>query len=282
MEVIREVAPLRDRCDRARGTGSRIGFVPTMGALHAGHAALIRRARELSDVVVLSIFVNPLQFADESDLAAYPRDEANDLVLAEGLGVDIAFLPTYDEIYPDGGARTIDPGPVAERMEGASRPGHFRGVATVVSRLFDAVGPCSAVFGEKDAQQVAVIRNMVRAHGMPVDIVVHPTVREGDGVAMSSRNALLTREQREAAGCLFLALTEAADMAKAGERDPRRLVAAMAREVGATPQARLDYGAIVDEDTFEEVAEISRPARAIIAAEFGDVRLIDTLALPLA
>lgn len=282
MEVIRDVARLRDHCDRAREAGSRVAFVPTMGALHSGHAALIRRARELADLVVVSIFVNPLQFAEAADVAAYPRDERSDLALAEGLGVDVVFLPTYEEIYPDGAVETVDPGPLAERFEGASRPGHFRGVATVVSRLFDAVGRCVAVFGEKDAQQVAVIRGMLGANGMPVDLVVHPTVRESDGLAMSSRNALLTREQRDAAGCLFLALTEAADMARAGERDARRLVAAMAREVGATPQARLDHAAIVDEETFEEVTHISRPARAIIAAEFGEVRLIDTLALPVA
>lgn len=280
MEVIRDVATLRARCDAAREVGSRIGFVPTMGALHEGHSALIRRASELADVVVISIFVNPLQFADSVDLEAYPRDESGDLAIAEGLGVQIAFVPNHDEVYPDGAKATVDPGPLGDRFEGASRPGHFRGVATVVDRLLAAVGPCVAVFGEKDAQQVAVIRNLIAERGLPVDLVVHPTVRETDGVARSSRNARLSRRERDAAGCLFLALTEAADMYRSGERDARRLVAAMAREVGATPEARLDYAAVVDEQTFDEVAEISRPARAIIAATFGDVRLIDTLALP--
>ncbi|MFM8998919.1 MAG: pantoate--beta-alanine ligase [Actinomycetota bacterium] len=281
MEVIRTVAALRARCDAARGTGARVVLVPTMGALHEGHAALLRRAREVGDLVVLSIFVNPLQFGDAADLAAYPRDETADLALAEGLGVDVAFVPTAEEVYPDGGAETVDPGPIGEHLEGASRPGHFRGVATVVRRLFDAVGPCVAVFGEKDAQQVAVIRRMIGTRGLPVALVVHPTVRERDGVARSSRNARLSPADRAAAGCLFLALGEAAALVRAGERDARRLVAAMAREIGATPEARLDYAAVVDEDTFEEIARIDRPARAVVAARFGDVRLIDTLALPL-
>jgi pantoate--beta-alanine ligase len=282
VEVIRTVAALRARCDDARASGARVAFVPTMGALHAGHAALLRRAREVGDLVVLSIFVNPLQFGDPADLAAYPRDEAADLALAAGLGIDVAFLPSAVELYPEGRVATVDPGPIGDRLEGASRRGHFRGVATVVLRLFEAVGPCVAVFGEKDAQQVAVIRRMIGTRGLPVALVVHPTVRDRDGLALSSRNARLSPSQRAAAGCLFLALTEAATLVRGGERDARRLVAAMAREIGATPEARLDYAAVVDEDSFEEVARLERPARAVVAAAFGDVRLIDTIALPVA
>jgi pantoate--beta-alanine ligase len=281
VEVIRTVAALRARCDDARASGARVAFVPTMGALHEGHAALLRRAREVGDLVVLSIFVNPLQFGDPADLSAYPRDEVADLAIAERIGVDVAFLPSAVELYPEGRVATVDPGPVGERLEGASRPGHFRGVATVVLRLFDAVGPCVAVFGEKDAQQVAVIRRMIGTRGLPVALVVHPTVRERDGLARSSRNARLTPADRAAAGCLFLALSEAAELVRGGERDARRVVAAMAREIGATPEARLDYAAVVDEDTFEEVARLERPARAVVAARFGEVRLIDTIALPL-
>lgn len=281
MELIRGIAELRSICDAARARGQRIGFVPTMGALHAGHVALITRARAESDLVVLSIFVNPLQFGDPADLATYPRDEAADSAVAEKAGVDVLFAPTHEEMYPPGAPIvTVDPGGIGERLEGAARPGHFRGVATVVAKLFEAVGPCRAVFGEKDAQQVAVIRRMIADLDMPVVLDVHPTVRERDGLALSSRNARLHPAQRAAAGCLFLALSEGADLARRGERDVARIVAAMAREVGATPEARLEYAAVVDEATFEEVTTISAPARAVIAARFGDVRLIDTLALP--
>jgi pantoate--beta-alanine ligase len=186
-------------------------------------------------------------------------------------------------MYPGGEPEvTVDPGPLGERFEGASRPGHFRGVATVVAKLFAAVGACSAYFGEKDAQQLAVIRRMVRDLSLPVEVRCGPVVRERDGLALSSRNRLLSPEQREAATCLFLALSEAAELARAGERDVGRLVAAMAREIGATPQARIDYVAVVDEDSFEELTAIAGPARALVAARFGRVRLIDTLVLPTA
>lgn len=280
MEVIRTIAEVRARCDAARAHGSRVALVPTMGALHAGHEALLADARRRADLVVMSLFVNPLQFGDAADLAAYPRDEAADAALAERLGVDVLFAPDAREMYPSGEPLvTVDPGPLGDRLEGASRPGHFRGVATVVAKLLHAVGPCVAVVGEKDAQQVAVLRRMVADLAFPVEVAVHPTVRDGDGLARSSRNARLTAAQRAAAVCLFLGLSEAAALARAGERDAARLVAAIAREVGATPQARLDYAAIVDEATFEEVATLDGPARAVVAATFGSVRLIDTLAV---
>lgn len=281
MEVIRTVPELRAVCDRVRAEGRTVGFVPTMGAFHDGHRSLLRRARAECDLAVCSIFVNPTQFEDRADLAAYPRDEEADLRDAEALGIDLVFLPDAEAMYPTGSPEvTVDPGPLGERLEGASRPGHFRGVATVVAKLFHAVGPCRAYFGEKDAQQLAVIRRMVRDLDFPVETVACSTVREPDGLAMSSRNRRLTPEQREAAGCLFLALAAAAELARAGERDAAKLVAVMAREIGATPQARIDYVAVVDEETFEEVREITRPARAVVAARFGDVRLIDNLLLP--
>lgn len=283
MEVIRTVAGTLAACDAARAGGRSVGFVPTMGAFHEGHRSLIRRARAERDLVVVSIFVNPTQFDDPADLAAYPRDERADLRDAEGLGVDLAFVPAVEEMYPSGEPGvTVDPGPLGERLEGASRPGHFRGVATVVAKLFHAVGPCRAYFGEKDAQQLAVVRRMAADLSFPVEIVPCPTVREPDGLAMSSRNRRLSPEQRAAAGCLFLALAEAAQLARAGERDAATLVAVMAREIGATPQARLEYAAVVDDETFEEVREIARPARALVAARFGEVRLIDNLLLPTA
>ena len=283
MEVIRTVAATLASCDEARSNGKTIGFVPTMGSFHDGHVSLIRRARSERDVAVASIFVNPLQFGDPADLAAYPRDEERDLAIARELDVDVVFAPTGEEMYPRGRPDvTVDPGPLGERLEGASRPGHFRGVLTVVAKLFHAVGPCRAYFGDKDAQQIALVRRMVSDLSFPVEIASCPTVREPDGVAMSSRNARLTPEQREAAGCLFLALSEAAELARGGERDAAKLVAAMAREIGATPEAELDYAAVVDDATFEEVREIRAPARALVAARFGASRLIDNLLLPTA
>jgi pantoate--beta-alanine ligase len=254
-----------------------------MGALHEGHASLLRRARHERPVVVMTLFVNPLQFGDPADLEAYPRDEASDVEAAESLGADIVFAPPVEEMFP--GARppevTVDPGPLGERLEGASRPGHLRGVATVVARLFHLVGPSTAYFGEKDAQQLALVRAMVRDLAFPVDVVGCPTVRESDGVALSSRNERLGPAERDAAGCLFLALSEAAELARRGERTGAILVAAMAREIGATPLARLDYAAVVDDETFADVdnLEPGRPVRAVVAATFGGTRLIDNLRL---
>jgi len=283
VEVIRHLAASLARCDEARAAGRRVGVVPTMGAFHEGHTSLMRRAREETDLVVVTLFVNPLQFGDADDLAAYPRDEEQDRRIAQEIGVDLLFAPAAEEMYPAGSPEvSVDPGPLGDRLEGASRPGHFRGVATVVAKLLHAVGPARAYFGEKDAQQLVVIRRAVRDLSFPVEIVACPTVREPDGLALSSRNRRLTPEQREAAGCLFLALSEAAELARAGERDAAKLVAAMAREVGATPLARLDYAAVVDDETFDDVREISRPARALVAARFDEVRLIDNLLLPTA
>ncbi|MGH2525819.1 MAG: pantoate--beta-alanine ligase, partial [Actinomycetota bacterium] len=237
MEVTRTVAATLASCDEARSNGRSIGFVPTMGSFHDGHLSLIRHARSERDVAVVSIFVNPLQFGDPADLAAYPRNEERDLTIAGELNVDVVFAPSAEEMYPQGRPDVaVDPGVLGERFEGASRPGHFRGVLTVVAKLFHAVGACRAYFGEKDAQQLALVRRMVADLSFPVDVLSSPTVREADGVAMSSRNARLTPDQREAAGCLFLALSEAAELAREGERDAAKLVAAMAREIGGTPE----------------------------------------------
>jgi pantoate--beta-alanine ligase len=281
VEVIRAIAMARKVCDAARSAGRTVGFVPTMGAFHDGHVSLMRRARDERDHAVVSIFVNPLQFRPGEDLSRYPRDEDRDLSIAGQLGVDVVFAPSVEEMYPTGRPEvTVDPGPLGDRLEGAARPGHFRGVATVVTKLFDVVGSSTAYFGEKDAQQLAVVRRMVRDLSLPIEVEGCPTVREPDGLATSSRNAYLSPEQRDAAGCLFLALSEAAQMARGGERDAATLVAAMAREIGATPEARIDYAAVVDDETFEEVATIAGPARALVAATFGETRLIDNLLLP--
>jgi pantoate--beta-alanine ligase len=281
VEVIRTIAEVLAACDAARAEGRTVGLVPTMGAFHEGHRSLMRRARAESDLAVVSIFVNPTQFDDPEDLAAYPRDEGRDLADAEALGMDVAFAPAAEEMYPQGEPQvTVDPGPLGDLLEGAARPGHFRGVLTVVAKLFHAVGACRAYFGEKDAQQLALVRAMAHDLSFPVEVVPCPTVREPDGLAMSSRNARLTPEEREAAGCLFLALAEAAELARGGERDAARLVAVMAREIGGTAHARLGYAAVVDAETFREVRTIERPARALVAARFGEVRLIDNLLLP--
>ncbi len=281
MELIRKVVEVRARCEEPRSAGRRVGFVPTMGAFHGGHVSLIERARRETDLLVVSIFVNPLQFGEAADLERYPRDEERDVRTAQGLGTDVVFAPSVEEMYPRGEPQvTVDPGPLGERLEGAGRPGHFRGVATVVAKLFHAVGACRAYFGEKDAQQFAIVRRMVADLEEPIELVACPTVREADGLALSSRNARLSREQREAAGALFLALAAAAELAKAGERDAGPLVAVMAREIGATSGARLDYAAVVDDASFEQVARIERSARALVAATFGAVRLIDNLLLP--
>ena len=283
MDLIREPTQLRQATDGGRQAKRVVGFVPTMGALHEGHTSLIRRAREEQDLVVVSIFVNPRQFAPGEDLSRYPRDEARDLEVCASLGVDLVWAPSVDQMYPPGAALVEpDPGPVGDRFEGASRPGHFRGVLTVVHRMFDVVGPSTAYFGQKDARQLFLVRRMVAAGSLPIEIVSCPTVREPDGVALSSRNALLAPEEREQAGCLFLGLSEAAALARAGQRDAHVLIAALAREVGATPLARLDYAAVVDDDTFTAVDVIDRPTRAIVAAAFPSARLIDNLALPAA
>lgn len=261
--------------------GSEVGLVPTMGSLHAGHASLIRRARDEAARVVVSIFVNPAQFSPGEDLRTYPRDEERDLEVCRRLGVDAVWAPSEDEVYPPGAALPEpDPGPVGETFEGAARPGHFRGVLKVVHRLFDLAAPCRAYFGEKDAQQLFLVRRMLSEMDLPVTVVPCPTVREPDGLAYSSRNARLSAEEREQAGCLFLALSEAAGLSRAGETDAAILVAAMGREIGATPLARLDYAAVVREDTFEPLTGLGEPARAIVAARFPSARLIDNLRLP--
>jgi pantoate--beta-alanine ligase len=260
-----------------------VGLVPTMGSLHDGHSSLMRRARAEQGLVVVSIFVNPRQFSDPRDLETYPRSEARDLKVCERAKVDVVWIPPVEEVFPpDLELVTPPPGPAAALFEGASRPGHFEGVLSVVHRLFDVTGPCSGYFGEKDAQQLFLIRRMVKAVELAVEVVACPTEREPDGLALSSRNALLSPEGREQAACLFLALTEAAEAARAGESLSAMLVALMAREIGATPLASLDYAAVVNDETFESVDRIDAgmQARALVAARFPGARLIDNLLLP--
>ncbi|HYJ62084.1 MAG TPA: pantoate--beta-alanine ligase [Actinomycetota bacterium] len=286
MDVIRGAAACRAHTDAWRAEGASVGLVTTMGALHAGHDSLVRRARAQCDRVLATIFVNPRQFGASEDYDRYPRDETADLARCERAGVDAVWAPPVDEVYPPGvDLPSPDPGPVGDTFEGAERPGHFGGVLQVVHRLFDVAGPSTAYFGQKDAQQLFLIRRMVgQIDRLATEITIEgcPTIREPDGLAVSSRNTYLSPEERDQAGCLFLALGEAAEAARGGAEDPAVLVALMAREIGATPLARLVYAAVVDDATFEPAATLAagRPARAIVSAAFPSARLIDNLALP--
>ncbi|HEY7283434.1 MAG TPA: pantoate--beta-alanine ligase [Actinomycetota bacterium] len=280
MDVIGTIAAFRAATDATRAAGRTVGLVPTMGFFHEGHLSLMRRARAERDVAAVSVFVNPLQFGPDEDFAAYPRDLDRDLAFAEAAGIDLVFAPPEAEMYPDGAPRvTVDPGPLADRYEGALRPGHFRGVLTVVAKLLHATGPCAAYFGEKDAQQLALIRRMAADLSFPVVVTGCPIIREQDGLAMSSRNVYLSPEERAAAGSLSRGLRAAREAMRGGERDSAALAAAIRAEVEREPLASLDYAAVVDDVTFDEVDRVDRPARALVAARVGKPRLIDNLLL---
>jgi pantoate--beta-alanine ligase len=280
VEVTGDRHGFREACEAARAEGEAVGVVLTMGYLHRGHVSLIARAREECGFVAVTIFVNSLQFGPTEDLAGYPRDLDHDLAECERAGADVVFAPGEDEMYPGGRPEvSVDPGPLGDRLEGVDRPGHFRGVCTVVAKLLGLTGPCRSYFGEKDAQQVAVIRRMVRDLDLPVEVVACPTVREEDGLALSSRNSYLSPEERRAAVCLYEALARAAWLAQGGETDAHVLRAEMAKRIGMEPLARIDYVAVVDQATFEEMDRLRGPARALVAARFGKARLIDNLAL---
>ncbi len=281
MRTVCTVQELRRRLAPARQAGRTIGLVPTMGALHDGHLSLFRRARAHSDVVVASLFVNPSQFNDEGDLKAYPRDQARDERLAAGDGVDYLFAPSVDEIYPPGFATTVTVTGVSERLEGQHRgPGHFNGVSTVVAKLLNIVGPDTAYFGQKDAQQALVVSSMVRDLGFPVRIEVCPTVRERDGLAMSSRNRLLSPAERERAGALYRALQIAVSLTAGGQRDPDVIAAAARADLTSTPGIELEYFELVDPETFSPVARVDREVLAVVAARAGGIRLIDNQPIP--
>lgn len=283
MEVVRTAAEAAKACEAARAAGAEVGLVPTMGAFHDGHRSLMRAARAECGFVVVYLFVNPLQFGAGEDLDRYPREEDTDMKAAAEEEVDLLFLPTVEEMYPAGypprSQVVIDPGPAGVSLEGASRSGHFAGVLTVVDRLFDVVGPATAYFGEKDAQQLFLARQMALARHPETTIVACPIIREPDGLAVSSRNAYLSPDERAAATCLYRALQTAAREHLAGETDALKLRATMAREIGAERLARIDYAEIVDEATFEPLLAVDRPARALVAAIVGATRLIDNLKL---
>ncbi len=257
-----------------------IGLVPTMGWLHAGHASLIERARAESRTVVVSIFVNPRQFGESSDFTQYPRNEARDLAMCEAAGVDLVFAPAVDEVYPPGFDTVVSVGAIARPLEGEARPGHFDGVATVVAILFALVGAERAFFGVKDAQQVRVIRRMATDLALPTEVVACPTVREPDGLAMSSRNARLSAQARAAAPVVRRALLGARERHSAGERSGAILRETMRDILGTQPLAEIDYVSVADDATLAELQVVAGPALLSLAVRFGGVRLIDNEPLP--
>ena len=282
MQITQTIPDTRSALRTLRSAGETLALVPTMGALHAGHMSLVAAARAAADRVAVSIFVNPLQFAPTEDLAKYPRTWDQDRDLLARAGVDLLFAPTIDDIYPHGQASvtTIDVPHLSERLDGASRPGHFRGVATVVAKLFNIIQPDLAFFGQKDAAQVAVLRRMLRDLDLPIDLRVSPTVREPDGLALSSRNRYLSPEERAAALALSRALRLASAQAIAGAVDSGSLEYTMRSTLMSQRGLRIDYIAVVDPDTLEPVPDITHGALLAVAAWVGSTRLIDNYLLP--
>ncbi len=277
MQLIKSVSELRSVRSKLAGT---VGFVPTMGYLHEGHLSLVRRAAEECDHVIVSIYVNPTQFGPSEDFEAYPRDLERDMSLLEPLGVDIVFAPTDDEMYPPGFQTYVEVTELTKVLEGASRQGHFRGVTTVVAKLFNMVQPDKAYFGQKDAQQAIVIRRMVADLNFPLEIVVCPTVREPDGLAMSSRNTYLTPEQREAAPDKARALSAAEKAYMDGERSSGRLREIMLDVLNSEPLAEVEYVSVADNETLQELdGPIEKPVLLSMAVRIGKTRLIDNIVL---
>jgi pantoate--beta-alanine ligase len=279
MKVFTSIAELRADLGRARGAGHAVGLVPTMGALHEGHASLLRAACAENGYVVVSSFVNPTQFGPGEDLANYPRQPEDDCRLAEIIGASAVFAPEEQEMYPPGACTWVEvSGPLTAILCGRSRPAHFRGVATVVAKLFNIVGPCRAYFGQKDGQQAQVIRRLARDLFLPVEIRIMPLVREADGLALSSRNTYLSLEERRAARSIYQALTAAKDLIAKGERDPAAVRACLIKRIEAEPLGALDYAEIY---TFPDLTETGATLRGQVflglAVKFGSTRLIDNL-----
>ena len=278
-EIYRTPQAMRARVDDLRRDGKKIAVVPTMGALHEGHLELVRHARSRADVVILTIFVNPTQFGPNEDLAKYPRDEAGDLEKARAAGIDLAFCPVAEAMYPPGAQTFVEVRELAKPLCGRSRPGHFAGVATVVSKLFNATLPHVAVFGEKDYQQLAIIRRMTRDLDFGIEIASVPIVREADGVALSSRNRYLSDEQRLAARSLSAGLGAAQAAYAAGERNAAALVATARAPIMAEPLARIDYVELRDAEELTDIVRVERPAVLAMAVFVGTTRLIDNRVL---
>jgi pantoate--beta-alanine ligase len=280
LKICETIEDMRSACRAARGSDKRLGFVPTMGALHEGHLSLVRAAKASCDLVAASIFVNPTQFGPNEDLAKYPRDFERDRGLLQNEGVELLFAPSVEEMYPAGAVTWVTVEELSGRLDGRSRPGHFRGVTTVVAKLFHVVEPDAAFFGQKDAAQLAIIRRMVRDLKFSVEIVACPIVREPDGLAMSSRNAYLDPLQRKQALVLYRSLTRVKNLWDAGERDAAKLVAVGRAEVAQEKSVRLDYFEIVDAQSLEPVENAAKGALVAVAAYVGATRLIDNLVLP--
>jgi pantoate--beta-alanine ligase len=268
---------MKEYARAARGEGLVIGLVPTMGALHEGHTALVKRARQECSRVIASVFVNPKQFGPNEDYKKYPRDLEKDAEKLAAVGVDALFAPETTDVYPDGFRTYVHVEGISERLEGRSRPGHFRGVATVVLKLFEIVQPHFAYFGRKDAQQVRIIGEMARDLNLDSEIVVCPIVREADGLALSSRNAYLSTEERKASTVLYRALVAVGNELAGGVRDALQLQSVLRRIIEAEPLAILDYAEIVSADTFEPVVRVARPSYVVLAVFIGKTRLIDNL-----
>ena len=280
MIVLERAQELRDRCEHARREGQSVGLVPTMGSFHEGHRSLMRTARAETDFVVVTLFVNPTQFGPNEDLAAYPRDFERDRAIAAAEGVDVLFAPSVDEMYPDGPPlSTVHVARLTDGLCGAARPGHFDGVTTVVTKLFSIVGPSSGFFGRKDYQQLAVIRQMAVDLDLPVSVRGCPLVREPDGIAMSSRNAYLSEDERAAARVLSQSLRAAADLVIAGERDAREVEAVVRRMVDAEPLVTLEYDEVRDARTLEPRESMEGEVVLALAAGVGRARLLDNVVL---
>jgi pantoate--beta-alanine ligase len=277
MVIVERIAEVRARCDDARHEGKTVGLVPTMGAFHDGHCSLMRAAVAGNDLVVVSLFVNPTQFGPTEDLAAYPRDLDGDARAAERAGVDVLFAPAVDEMYPQPPVTSIAVSGLTDGLCAASRPHHFGGVASVVTKLFSIIGPCAAYFGKKDFQQLAVVRRLVADLNLPVAVIGCPTVRELDGLAMSSRNAYLSSAERQAATVLFRALEGALKTVMSGERDPGRIREAAVDLVHGEPRARLEYAEVVRADDLAAIERVDDGVGYVVAlaAHVGSTRLID-------
>lgn len=280
MERVVSIEEVRNSLARPRLEGRTIGFVPTMGALHTGHLSLVRASKRHADVTVVSVFVNPTQFGPNEDFDAYPRDLEGDAALLEAEGVDVLFAPTAAVMYPEGAVTRVDPGPIATVLCGAARPGHFAGVATVVVKLFNIVGPDIAFFGEKDYQQLLVLQQVARDLDLRVKVVGCPIVREADGLALSSRNRYLGADDRAHALVLSRALMAAHDEACAGDSDADAVVRALRETIAREPGVELEYAVVADAATLAPVTVLQRPARALVAARVGGARLIDNVAIP--
>jgi pantoate--beta-alanine ligase len=280
MRICDTIEDMRAACRAARRGGKRLGFVPTMGALHEGHLSLVRAARASCDAVAASIFVNPMQFGPNEDLAKYPRSFERDRELLEKEGVELLFAPSVEEMYPAGAVTWVTVEGLSSKLDGRSRPGHFRGVTTVVAKLFHIVEPDAAFFGQKDAAQVAIVRRMVRDLNLPVEIVACPIVREPDGLAMSSRNAYLDPQQRKQALVLHRGLLQVKKSWEEGEREAGKLLTVGRDELAAEKSVRLDYLEIVDPDSLVPVENTAGGALVAVAAFVGLTRLIDNLVLP--